>query len=143
MSNENDIKIKSALGQLDHDNDKHWTKGGEPDLATVMKLADLDGLKRADVQRVEPDFKRRAPVSEDKKSGIKEFERETVASTSNRAATDKARTGKSIRKMDVFKEVGAMTVRATRPGYYEGDLKAEGDVFLFKGGRPGSWMEPC
>jgi len=145
MTNEEfEGKIKTGLSKLDHENDAHWTKAGKPDIAAVCEASGLDELKRADIEKVAPDYERREVIPQDEVSNETcEFERETIESTSNRARLEKQNDGKTGRKMSVFKELPKKTrVRATERGYYGGEVKEPGDVFSVTG-RPGSWMEPA
>ena len=135
-------KIKSAATQLDHENDEHWTKGGEPDIATIAKLSGIDSLKRADIDKALPDFKRQERPKEVKGGKKVELKRETVASTANRAKVERMQGKEVKRNVDLFEPVENVLMRATAPGYYGGDLKQPGDIFRFTG-RPGSWMEPA
>jgi len=144
MTNEEfEGKIKSGLSKLDHGNDDHWTKAGKPDIAAVCEASGLDELKRADIEKVAPDFERRETLPDTEGKGEPSvFERELIESTSNRARLEKQNEGKTGRKMSVFKEVPKKTrVRASERGYYGGEVKEPGDVFSITG-RPGSWMEP-
>lgn len=59
MSNEaQNERIRTALAQLDHDNDDHWTEDGLPRLAVVQKLASDGNFKRADMATAQPGFVR-------------------------------------------------------------------------------------
>lgn len=133
-------KIVSALTMLDHENDEHWTGGGLPDIATVASIAGIDSLKRADIEKASPDFKRRDRPVETKGKAKVEIEHEevplrvTVIRTKNQIED-----GATV---ELAKPVTGVMMRATARGYYGGDLKEEGDVFSFTG-RPGSWMEPA
>ena len=53
-------KINEALGQLDTENDNHWTQSGEPRLETVRMLAGDQTISRADVDTATKDFTRQS-----------------------------------------------------------------------------------
>lgn len=51
--------IATALGKLDHSNDEHWTKQGEPRIDVVSEFAGFD-VSRVMIKTVAPDFVRAA-----------------------------------------------------------------------------------
>jgi hypothetical protein len=56
-----DDDIKSAVDMLDHANDDHWTKGGEPSVEAVGDA--LNGaVTRAQIKAAAPDAKRNPPA---------------------------------------------------------------------------------
>jgi hypothetical protein len=141
MTNEEfEGKIVSALSQLNHENDDHWTGGGLPDVATVVRLAGIDSLKRADIDKVSPDFKRQTRPAEVK--GKKKVEIKTEEIPLRATATrPKAKIPEGA-TVTVNQKVDNVLMRAISRGYYGGSVRDEGDVFTFTG-RPGSWMEPA
>lgn len=56
-------KIKTALGQLDPENDNHWTTAGEPRIDTVKMLAGDQGITRADITEADASFNRQSAKS--------------------------------------------------------------------------------
>ncbi len=51
--------LQSALDSLDHSDPTHWTKAGDPDLTVLTELTGKQ-TSRVMVQKVAPDFKRKA-----------------------------------------------------------------------------------
>lgn len=49
--------ITDALAKLKHDDDAHWTQGGEPNLNVLKELIGF-AVKRVDVKEVAPEFVR-------------------------------------------------------------------------------------
>lgn len=50
--------IRTALGQLDHDNPEHWTAQGLPKMTVLEEIMGDESLSRKEVTAVNPDFKR-------------------------------------------------------------------------------------
>ena len=64
MANEQTLKIRTALSQLDPTNNDHWTDDGLPKTAVVQRLANDQTIKRQDIQNAQPGFERPAPTPE-------------------------------------------------------------------------------
>ena len=52
------LKVQSALAQLDHSNDDHWTDDGLPKTSVVQTVAKDTTIKRADITAARPGFDR-------------------------------------------------------------------------------------
>ena len=52
-------KIRTALEQLDHDDNTHWTDDGLPRTGVVQKLANDTTIKRSDINEAVPGFARK------------------------------------------------------------------------------------
>lgn len=50
--------IRTALGQLDHDNPDHWTAQGLPKMTVLEDIIGDESISRREVTAVNPDFKR-------------------------------------------------------------------------------------
>lgn len=55
-------RLQSALEQLDHGNDDHWTKNGAPRIDAVEKFFGGAGITRKDIQRIAPKLVREQSV---------------------------------------------------------------------------------
>lgn len=53
-------RLATALGQLDPENDEHWTKIGKPAMAALEQFYGSTDFTRADVEAAIPDFDREA-----------------------------------------------------------------------------------
>ncbi len=53
-------KILDALAQFDHDDDKFWTDDGFPKTGMVQRLCNDQTIKREDILKAAPDFRRNA-----------------------------------------------------------------------------------
>ena len=56
-------KIATALEQLDHTNDAHWTEEGQPRTSVVQKLAENAAIRRQDIEAAVPGFVRKVSVT--------------------------------------------------------------------------------
>lgn len=54
--------VAAAVTQLDHANDEHWTKTGEPAVDAVKAIVG-GNVTRADIEAAAPDFNREAAVA--------------------------------------------------------------------------------
>lgn len=52
-------KVKHALTQLDHLNDEHWNKSGEPSVSAVEAVVGEGGVTRAIINEVDSDLRRK------------------------------------------------------------------------------------
>jgi len=68
-------KINEALGQLDTENDNHWTQSGEPRLETLRMLVGDQTISRSDVDAATKDFTRQSARA------AKTFDVQSAAST--------------------------------------------------------------
>lgn len=53
-----DGAIRTAITKLDPKNDEQWTNAGLPSVEVVRKLAENDGVTRADITRLAPNLNR-------------------------------------------------------------------------------------
>jgi hypothetical protein len=59
-------KILDALAQFDHSDDKFWTNDGFPKTGMVQRLTNDNTIKRDDILKAAPDFRRNAdPLADD------------------------------------------------------------------------------
>lgn len=59
------MDITEALLTLDPENDEHWTSNRLPNVKIIAGLVGNEGLKRADINAVDPEFIRREKSSND------------------------------------------------------------------------------